>query len=169
MFGRDAPGFDELEIDWGPASPFGPNDDPGTPMTHQDSSESDELRPDLFEPGAAPLPAPEPVVTPAANAQPERPVAPFIRTLYALLEGPYDETLCEWSENGRRIVFPDPTQSGSASQRARSRRWRSGRSDTVGDQRRRRDVLYAQVRRDRLPAVLPALQVDVIFADAQHV
>ena len=110
MFGRDAPGFDELEIDWGPASPFGPNDDPGTPMTHQDSSESDELRPDLFEPGAAPLPAPEPVVTPAANAQPERPIAPFVRTLYALLEGPYDETLCEWSENGRRIVFPDPTQ-----------------------------------------------------------
>lgn len=45
-------------------------------MTHQDSSESDELRPDLFEPGAAPLPAPEPVVTPAANAQPERPIAP---------------------------------------------------------------------------------------------
>ena len=85
MFGRDAPGFDELEIDWGPASPFGPNDDPGTPMTHQDSSESDELRPDLFEPGAAPLPAPEPVVTPAANAQPsERPIAPFVRTLYAL-------------------------------------------------------------------------------------
>ena len=82
----------------------------GTPMTHQDSSESDELRPDLFAPGAAPLPAPEPVVTPAANAQPERPVAPFVRTLYALLEGPYDETLCEWSENGRRIVFPDPTQ-----------------------------------------------------------
>ena len=84
MFGRDAPGFDELEIDWGPASPFGPNDDPGTPMTHQDSSESDELRPDLFEPGAAPPPAPEPVVTPAANAQPERPIAPFVRTLYAL-------------------------------------------------------------------------------------
>jgi hypothetical protein len=79
-------------------------------MTHQDSSESDELRPDLFAPGAAPLPAPEPVVTPAANAQPERPIAPFVRTLYALLEGPYDETLCEWSENGRRIVFPDPTQ-----------------------------------------------------------
>ena len=104
-------GFEELEIDWGPASPFGPDDDPGTPMTHQDSSESDELRPDLFEEkyGAAPLPAPEPVVTPAANAQPERPVAPFVRTLYALLEGPYDETLCEWSENGRRIVFPDPT------------------------------------------------------------
>ena len=25
--------------------------------------------PDLFAPGAAPLPAPEPVVTPAANAQ----------------------------------------------------------------------------------------------------
>ena len=96
MFGRDAPGFDELEIDWGPASPFGPNDDPGTPMTHQDSSESDELRPDLFAPGAAPLPAPEPVVTPAANAQPERPVAPFVRALYSLLEGPYDETLCEW-------------------------------------------------------------------------
>ena len=95
MFGRDAPGFDELEIDWGPASPFGPNDDPGTPMTHQDSSESDELRPDLFAPGAAPLPAPEPVVTPAANAQPERLIAPFVRTLYALLEGPYDETLCE--------------------------------------------------------------------------
>ena len=44
MFGRDAPGFDELEIDWGPASSFGPDDDPGTPMTHQDSSESDELR-----------------------------------------------------------------------------------------------------------------------------
>jgi len=79
-------------------------------MTHQDSSESDELRPDLFAPGAAPLPAPEPVVTPAANAQPERPIAPFVRTLYALLEGPYDETLCEWSENGRRIVFPDPIQ-----------------------------------------------------------
>ena len=49
-------------------------------------------------------------MTPAANAQPERPIAPFVRTLYALLEGPYDETLCEWSENGRRIVFPDPTQ-----------------------------------------------------------
>ena len=64
-------------------------------MTHQDSSESDELRPDLFEPGAAPLPAPEPVVTPAANAQPDRPIAPFVRTLCALLEGPYDETLCE--------------------------------------------------------------------------
>ena len=89
-------GFDELEIDWGPDEPFGPDDDPGTPMTHQDSSESDELRPDLFEPGAAPLPAPEPVVTPAANAQPERPIAPFVRTPYALLEGPYDETLCEW-------------------------------------------------------------------------
>ena len=59
MFGRDAPGFDELEIDWGPDEPFGPDDDPGTPMTHQDSSESDELRPDLFEPGAAPLPAPD--------------------------------------------------------------------------------------------------------------
>ena len=103
-------GFDELGIDWGPASPFGSDDDPGTPMTHQDSSESDELRPDLFAPGAAPLPAPEPVVTPAANAQPERPIAPFVRTLYALLEGPYDETLCEWSENGRRIVFPDPAQ-----------------------------------------------------------
>jgi hypothetical protein len=43
MFGRDAPGFEELGIDWGPASPFGPDDDPGTPMTHQDSSESDEL------------------------------------------------------------------------------------------------------------------------------
>ena len=56
------------------------------------------------------LPAPEPVVTPAANAQPERLIAPFVRTLYALLEGPYDETLCEWSENGRRIVFPDPTE-----------------------------------------------------------
>ena len=55
-------GFEELGIDWGPASPFGSDDDPGTPMTHQDSSESDELRPDLFEPGAAPLPAPEPVV-----------------------------------------------------------------------------------------------------------
>ena len=53
-------GFDELEIDWGPDEPFGPDDDPGTPMTHQDSSESDELRPDLFAPGAAPLPAPEP-------------------------------------------------------------------------------------------------------------
>ena len=103
-------GFEELGIDWGPASPFGSDDDPGTPITHQDSSESDELRPDLFAPGAAPLPAPEPVVTPAANAQPERPVAPFVRTLYALLEGPYDETLCEWSENGRRIVFPDPIQ-----------------------------------------------------------
>ena len=89
-------GFEELGIDWGPASPFGPDDDPGTPMTHQDSSESDELRPDLFAPGAAPLPAPEPVVTPAANAQPERPVAPFVRALYSLLEGPYDETLCEW-------------------------------------------------------------------------
>jgi len=89
-------GFDELGIDWGPASPFGSDDDPGTPMTHQDSSESDELRPDLFAPGAAPLPAPEPVVTPAANAQPERPVAPFVRALYSLLEGPYDETLCEW-------------------------------------------------------------------------
>ena len=88
MFGRDAPGFEELGIDWGPASPFGPDDDPGTPMTHQDSSESDELRPDLFAPGAAPLPAPEPVVTPAANAQPERPIVPFVRTLYALLEGP---------------------------------------------------------------------------------
>ena len=50
-------------------------------MTHQDSSESDELRPDLFAPGAAPLPAPEPVVTPAANAQPERPVAPFVTML----------------------------------------------------------------------------------------
>ena len=74
-------GFEELGIDWGPAYPFGPDDDPGTPMTHQDSSESDELRPDLFAPGAAPLPAPEPVVTPAANAQPERPVAPFVRTL----------------------------------------------------------------------------------------
>ena len=90
-------GFEELEIDWGPASPFGPDDDPGTPMTHQDSSESDELRPDLFAPGGAPLPAPEPVVTPSADAQPERPVAPFVRTLYALLEGPYDVTLCEWS------------------------------------------------------------------------
>ena len=52
-------GFEELGIDWGPASPFGPDDDPGTPMTHQDSSESDELRPDLFAPGAAPLPAPD--------------------------------------------------------------------------------------------------------------
>ena len=27
----------------------------------------------------------------------------------------------------------------------RSRRWRSGRRDSVGDQRHRRDVLYAQV------------------------
>ena len=34
---------------------------------------------------------------------------------------------------------------GSASQSARSRRWRSGRRDSVGDPRRRRDVLYAQV------------------------
>ena len=96
-------GFDELGIDWGPASPFGSDDDPGTPMTHQDSSESDELRPDLFAPGAAPLPAPEPVVTPAANAQPERPIAPFVRTLYALLEGPYDETLCEWLCGNQRV------------------------------------------------------------------
>ena len=35
---------------------------------------------------------------------------------------------------------------GSASQSARSRRWRSGRRDSVGDSRRRRDVLYAQVQ-----------------------
>ena len=82
-------GFDELGIDWGPASPFGSDDDPGTPMTHQDSSESDELRPDLFEPGAAPLPAPEPVVTPAANAQPELygldTMSPFSRMFAQLL------------------------------------------------------------------------------------
>ena len=38
----------------------------------------------------------------------------------------------------------DLGQSGSASQCARSRLWRSGRRDSVGDQRRR-DVLYAQV------------------------
>ena len=34
-------------------------------------------------------------------------------------------------------------QCASASQRVRSRRWRSGRRGSVGDQRRRRDVLYA--------------------------
>jgi len=117
-------GFEELGIDWGPDEPFGPDDDPGTPMTHQDSSESDELRPDLFEPGAAPLPAPEPVVTPAANAQPERPIAPFVRTLYALLEGPYDETLCEWSEDGRRIVFPRRGPGGQLLAVGRATRWR---------------------------------------------
>ena len=50
-------GFEELNADWGPASPFGPDDDPGTPMTHRDSSESDELDPDLFAPqdGKEPL------------------------------------------------------------------------------------------------------------------
>ena len=39
----------------------------------------------------------------------------------------------------------DLGQYGSASQCARSRRWRSGGRDSVGDQRGRRDVLYAQV------------------------
>ena len=42
-------------------------------------------------------------MTPAANAQPERPIAPFVRTLYALLEGPYDETLCEWLCGNQRV------------------------------------------------------------------
>ena len=34
---------------------------------------------------------------------------------------------------------------GSASRCVRSRRWRTGRRDSVGDPRHRRDVLYAQV------------------------
>lgn len=108
-------------------------DDPGTPMTCRDSSEEDEFRQaDIFTPGAAPaslefhpdIYAPRraspllprvpampnvPIVSPTAVTTPERPIAPFVRTLYALLEGPYDETLCEWRDDGRRIVFPDPT------------------------------------------------------------
>mmetsp|Transcript_20920 Transcript_20920/g.62418 ORF Transcript_20920/g.62418 Transcript_20920/m.62418 type:complete len:329 (+) Transcript_20920:328-1314(+) len=37
-----------------------------------------------------------------------QPVAQFVRTLHRLAEGPFAETLCQWSESGRRIVFPDP-------------------------------------------------------------
>lgn len=41
---------------------------------------------------------------------PGKPVASFVRTLAMLLEGPGEETLVEWSENGRRVFFPDPTE-----------------------------------------------------------
>ena len=65
---------------------------------------------------------------PAAN---EKPCTNFINALPYLIPCSH----CAW----------DLGQSGSASQCARSRLWRSGRRDSVGDPRRRRDVLYAQV------------------------
>ena len=39
-------------------------------------------------------------------------VAPFVRTLYRLMEGPHAETFCDWSDAGRRIVFSNPKTFG---------------------------------------------------------
>mmetsp|Transcript_12216 Transcript_12216/g.37644 ORF Transcript_12216/g.37644 Transcript_12216/m.37644 type:complete len:269 (+) Transcript_12216:311-1117(+) len=44
----------------------------------------------------------------AASAADRPPIAAFTRTLFQLLEGPRDETHCDWSDAGRRIVFTNP-------------------------------------------------------------
>ena len=95
-------------IDWGPASPFGPDDDPARPMT-QDSSESDELRPDLWRVRRRAVARARARGDAVRARESERPIAlASSRTLYALLEGPYDETLCEWSERPpHRVPGPD--------------------------------------------------------------
>ncbi|EGB08899.1 hypothetical protein AURANDRAFT_25037, partial [Aureococcus anophagefferens] len=41
---------------------------------------------------------------------PERPVAAFVRTLFSLLNGPYEDTLIAWSDDGERIVVADPSR-----------------------------------------------------------
>jgi len=45
--------------------------------------------------------------TPATPGRPDG-VAPFVWTLFSLLNGPYAETLVEWSSDGAGIVFADP-------------------------------------------------------------
>ena len=59
-------------------------------------------------------------------------VAPFVRTLYRLMEGPYAETFCDWSDAGRRIVFSNPKTFGEVvcpqydpASMVPSRRWRT--------------------------------------------
>ena len=37
----------------------------------------------------------------------EPPVQNFVRTLFSLANGPYEATLIEWSEDGRRIIVRD--------------------------------------------------------------
>ena len=41
---------------------------------------------------------------------PERPVAAFVRTLFSLLNGPYEDTRIAWSDDGERIVVADPSR-----------------------------------------------------------
>ena len=37
----------------------------------------------------------------------ERPIMPFIRTLFSMVNGPYGSTLIEWSDDGSRVVVRD--------------------------------------------------------------
>mmetsp|Transcript_20284 Transcript_20284/g.60604 ORF Transcript_20284/g.60604 Transcript_20284/m.60604 type:complete len:185 (-) Transcript_20284:92-646(-) len=61
-------------------------------------------------PPPPPSPSPSRSRSPSRSSSQEAPqVAQFVRTLFRLIEGPAAETLCGWSEDGRRLVFPDPT------------------------------------------------------------
>ena len=65
--------------------------------------------------GGVPRPPPRPRIqlpTPALDAAPvidtTGPVSNFVRTLYALAEGDYDDTQMEWIDGGDRILVADP-------------------------------------------------------------
>ena len=65
--------------------------------------------------GGVPRPPPRPRIqlpTPALDAAPvidtTGPVSNFVRTLYALAEGDYDDTQMEWIDGGERILVADP-------------------------------------------------------------
>jgi transglutaminase-like putative cysteine protease len=49
-----------------------------------------------------------PTTPPGGVSVVEAPVAAFVRTLFSLVNGPYESTLVEWSPDGTKIVIRDP-------------------------------------------------------------